>query len=271
LFNAKIIADSVAPDGTRLTTMEITYPRIIHGEVMTHRVFSRNSASSRAIPTELQIQKVKDEPFVPEHFGSKKKGMAPGPSLNGWKEGVARRVWKSSRWAAIGAVRILDKLGVHKSYASRLLEPWMWNTLVVTSTTYDNFFYLRIDPDAQGEIQTIAELMKAAYDMSVPKTRSVGEWHLPYITAEDYPNFQSDPLAFPKISAGRCARVSYDNTHKKEKQQESIQRAQRMLTASKVHWSPFEHQARVMESVNHPYNANFQGQWGQLRAMLENE
>ena len=64
-ISAEIVADSVNEHGNRITTMLLTYPRFIHGEVLTHRMFSRNSASSRAIPFEKMYKMVAEDPFIP--------------------------------------------------------------------------------------------------------------------------------------------------------------------------------------------------------------
>jgi thymidylate synthase ThyX len=64
-IKAKIVADSISPQGHRITTMLLTFPRFILAELNTHRVFSRNSASSRAIPFEKMVKMVEEDPFIP--------------------------------------------------------------------------------------------------------------------------------------------------------------------------------------------------------------
>ena len=65
MIKAKIIADSINSKRCRLTSWVLEYPRFIHAEIMIHRVFSRNAASSRAIPTEKIIQNIIDDPAMP--------------------------------------------------------------------------------------------------------------------------------------------------------------------------------------------------------------
>jgi hypothetical protein len=64
-INAKIVADSLSIHGDRLTTLLITFPRFILAEVNTHRMLSKNTSSSRAIPFEKMIQSVEKDPFIP--------------------------------------------------------------------------------------------------------------------------------------------------------------------------------------------------------------
>src|SRR3954454_17073296 len=92
-FDAKVLADSVSPGGHRLTTVEATFPRFILAEANTHRVFSRNSASSRAIPTERNIERVTLDPFVPETFNQRIKGMGVGDALEAEEAEKARHLW----------------------------------------------------------------------------------------------------------------------------------------------------------------------------------
>lgn len=263
-FSATILADSVSPSGYRLTTMLVTFPRFILAEFNTHRVLSRNSASSRAIPIRKQIKRVIYFPFVPIGFGGAQGGMVAAADLQGWKARTARQMWLKSRWAAIAAAFVLDRLGVHKAFANRLLEPWIWHTVIVTATEWDNLFALRTDEAAQPEFRTIAEMMRNARASSTPKALRVGEWHLPMVKPADG---RLDQL--PWASAGRCARVSFDNHNRMEAVEKSIDRAA-MLSKS-GHWSPFEHQARVANSVTGAASGNLSGDWHQFRKMFDNE
>src|SRR3954452_24195130 len=101
-FEAKVLADSVSPAGQRLTTLEATFPRFVLAEFNTHRVFSRNSASSRAIPVAKQLRRVLDDPYVPIEFGSNKPGMQAGPALAGANRDAAEREWVGGRRAGKG-------------------------------------------------------------------------------------------------------------------------------------------------------------------------
>lgn len=266
-FHADILADSISPLGYRLTTFEITFPRFILAEFNTHRVFSRNSASSRAIPIHKQIERVIHSPFVPLGFGSAQKGMSAGDDLAGWKAWVARQIWLNARWPSAGAAKLLEKLDVHKSFANRLLEPWLWHTVIVTATEWDNFFALRTDEGAQPEIRKIAGMMQAAYWWSRPKTLGIGETHLPLVFPEDKQALSILEQFY--LSAGRCARVSFDRQHDSEGYKKSLDRA-KMLTSS-GHWSPTEHQAMVSKELESHLSGNFQGDWIQWRKTFDHE
>lgn len=236
MYDAKILADSISPDDVRITTFEIVFPRFILAEINTHRVFSRNSASSRAIPTEKIIQRVQDEPFIPETFNKRVKGMGIGDSLQGQDSAHARDAWLYARDRSVQAAQILMNLDVDKSRVNRLLEPFMWHTAIITSTEWRNFYALRTDKNAQPEFQIIANEMLELHKNGSPKKLQYGEWHLPLVHefGEDYD--------LKRLSAGRCARVSYDRQHDSEPYENTLDRAEKLITSG--HMSPTEHQAR---------------------------
>ena len=74
-YNCEILSDSLSPQGNRLTTFKITYPRIIHAEMCRHRILSRNTASSRAIPFEKMVKDVQENPFTPIAWQKNHHGM----------------------------------------------------------------------------------------------------------------------------------------------------------------------------------------------------
>ena len=208
-YAAKIITDSVSEAGDRLTTMEVTFPRMVLAEFNTHRVFSRNSASSRAIPVEKQLQRILDDPFIPVWWGRRQSGMQADHELEGQDLEQARAEWLAARDSAVNHVQRLLELGLHKQITNRLLEPFMWHTVIVTATEWGNFFALRANPMAQPEIRVVAEMMRDVYGESEPVLVRDGEWHLPLIQPEERDGefeFSEDAR---KISAARCARVSY--------------------------------------------------------------
>lgn len=260
-YECKILADSQS-DYARLTTFEVTFPRFILSEVNTHRMLSRNSASSRAIPTETLIQRVLDNPFVPESFGKRVKGMGVGEDLDPEDYEVAKQLWLGSRDAAVVAAKGL--LHVDKSRANRLLEPYMWHTAIISATEWDNFFNLRCHPDAQPEFQHIAKMMRDALGTSTPEFLSPGEWHLPLISSEELGNYPAEELA--KASAGRCARVSYDRHNAEDTVENSVARWEQLCKAG--HWSPGEHPALAMQGYS--TRGNFKA-FSQLRKMYANE
>jgi thymidylate synthase ThyX len=300
-FDAKVLADSRSPAGYRLTTLEATFPRFVLAEFNTHRVFSRNSASSRAIPIAKQLRRVLEDPYVPIEFGSNQPGMQAGPALGGEKREAAEREWLRARDDAVRRVlglvadpgiasgdgdldeilgrveqAIRDKsqpaewLNVHKQVANRLLEPFMWHTVIVTATEWENFFNLRCHPDAQPEIRLVAETMRDAMEASEPHELAEGEWHLPLVRPED--REQVDSLEdLIKISAGRCARVSY-LTHAGVRDLDAdVQLHDRLLESG--HMSPLEHPARPLteaELNESEWSGNFRG-WSPYRKEIAGE
>jgi thymidylate synthase ThyX len=300
-FEAKVLADSRSPAGHRLTTLEATFPRFVLAEFNTHRVFSRNSASSRAIPIAKQMRRVLEDPYVPIEFGSNQPGMQAGPALSGEKRETAEREWLRARDDAVRRVLGLvagpesfspddDLLGVlqeveeairnraqpsewlnvHKQVANRLLEPFMWHTVIVTATEWDNFWNLRCHPDAQPEIRLVAETMRDTAAASEPEEIAEGEWHLPLVRPEDRDQVASIEDLI-KISAGRCARVSY-LTHAGVRDLDAdIELHDRLLESG--HMSPLEHPARPLtpeELESGEWCGNFRG-WRPYRKSISGE
>jgi thymidylate synthase ThyX len=293
-IKSTIIADSTYAFGERITTYELEYPRFIHGELMTHRMFSRNAASSRAIPIDAIIELIESEPAMPVHWGVNQSGMQANtehhhPATCVW-------AWKKAATSSIEQARRLQKLGLHKQVVNRVLEPFQTMKTVVTATEFDNWFHLRNHSDAQPEIKRLAELMYEDYTNSLPNTLKAGEWHLPYVTTEwcaggsgiIYGRTEDGCLTLEeakKVSASCCAQISY------RKSDESLEKALKiwdmLVTMVPVHASPTEHQATPMEDncdsdtrywedgVTHSdkrackWSGNFKG-WIQHRQLLNN-
>lgn len=241
MYRAQIKKDSISEAGVRLTTFEVEFPRFILAEFNTHRVFSRNSASSRAIPIEKQIKKIKEDLFIPLVFGSKQAGMQAGPPLEGDELAHAITEWEIAAHNAVDSAQILMELNVHKQTANRLLEPFMWHTVVVTAVDYENFFDQRVSPLAQPEINQIATLMQGCYNRSTPTELAYGEWHTPYISPQEYDEFGLYTRV--KVSAARCARTSYLTQDGKRDVDKDIKLYERLVTAEPPHYSPLEHVA----------------------------
>lgn len=271
-YAAKIIADSIA-EGVRLTTMEIVFPRIVLAEFNTHRMFSRNSASSRAIPVDKRIAAVRENPFVPESFGKNQKGMQAEATLDEQQSKHAEYRWREACHNALYSAKELAELGVHKQLANRILEPFSWHTVVVTATEWENYFNLRISSLAQPEIRRVSELMRDAMHASTPEPLGMFGWHLPYISAEDHAaSVGIGDLA--RISAARCARVSYLTHDGRRDLVEDLRLADNLATNR--HMSPFEHVACVSrlsagELVTDEFIGNFRAPWRQLRKMMTDE
>jgi hypothetical protein len=276
-YAAEVLADSIGPDGTRIITVQSTFPRFILAEVNTHRVFSRNSASSRAIPpndvtgTDGKIKaglitRVMEHPFVPETFNRRVKGMGVGEELAEEAMQTSRRAWLHARDKAVQAAQILVEQDVDKSRVNRLLEPFMWHTAIITSTEWDNFRALRQpmnsdavpqrDFPAQPEFQIVARMVCDVIDGSTPRELKAGQWHLPKVSDQEMVSIDgvdrgvrivsdadgADAFFWPHVSSGRCARVSFDTQDNYEEPQKSYGRSVGLTKPG--HWSPLEHPAR---------------------------
>lgn len=295
--SAKIIADSISPDGDRLTTMEVKFHRFVLAEFNTHRVFSRNSASSRAIPVAKMLVWVQDDPAMPLFWGKNQPGMAATEELDPISKERAIKVWLRMRDYVIEGVNELHEIGLHKQVANRALEPWMWHTAIVTSTEWTNFFAQRcaINPEngqpfAQPEMAALAFAMQEAYYENAATDVNYGEWHLPYIQDDDWSwamkfgNSNLGVLMCPeattpwdilkKISTGRCARVSYLTHDGIRDPLEDIKLADKLASANPMHPSPFEHIAtpypEYTEGDEPDFLGNFKG-WKQYRHFFSNE
>lgn len=263
-IKATIIADSTYED-KRLTTFELEYPRWIHAELMTHRLFSRNAASSRAIPVKTTAKQIKDDPEMPIEWGKNISGMQSSGELSAWKMYLAGIVWKSTAKMAATSSVILAKLGLHKQWANRVAEWAQTYKVIVTSTDFENFFHLRYHEDAQPEIRELAKLMYETLRANQPNELRKGEWHLPYIHTtrdclgnlmylsepleeldESHPDYNKTRMLptisleiAQKISVSSCAQVSY------RKLDTSIDKAEKifdmLINADVIHASPFEH------------------------------
>lgn len=267
---ANIVADSIY--GTkRIVTIEAQYPRFIHGEVMTHRVFSRNAMSSRAIPVAKMIEQVRSNPAMPIHWGANQAGMQAHAELADATEAI--QSWKRAARQAADIAEHLAAIGLHKQVANRILEPFQWMRTLITSTEWDNFFELRCHPDAQPEFQHLAHMMRAAIESSTPVARLPVEgapdsWHLPYVRDAERRLFRTDVLL--KLSTARCARVSYlthDGANPDVDQDLALY--ERLVGSTPIHASPCEHQA-FPAKFSTDTSRNFRG-WVQHRALIDHK
>lgn len=287
MISAKVIADSISPTDVRILTMQLEYPRFIHGELMTHRVFSRNAASSRAIPVKKMLEQVENNPAVPCFWGKNQPGMQAREELEHWEpkqerywdghstsnvtvyspRAEAQQEWLAAARSAVDHARRMESLGVHKQIVNRILEPWQWMQTIVTATEWGNFYNLRRHPDAQPEFKALAETMWDATNASKPIELKLGEWHLPYVDIEEYllgGGLVSTLDEMKKWSTARCARVSFLNHDKSNPVAEKdVALADQLRTSG--HFSPFEHQA-TPGSCSEMY-ANFRG-WKSYRYEL---
>jgi len=276
-ITAKVIEDSISPSKSRLTTMVLSYPRWIHSEFMTHRVFSRNAASSRAIPVATMIDRAVNHTAMPVYWGKNQKGMQAAEEISADAQFFATKLWKEAAQSAANYALKLQELGVHKQITNRLIENFQNIEVVVTSTKWANFYALRNHPDAQPEIKTLAAEMVKAHRASVPKALSEYDWHLPFVTPAER-SALTDIIAC-RVSAARCARVSYlkhDGTT--PSLGDDLELFNRLVARDIKHASPTEHQARPKRYFSgmddrdlYILTGNFGSDWVQFRKTLEGE
>lgn len=280
MISAKIICDSVSgSNNNRITTFELEYPRFIHSELMTHRMFSRNAASSRAIPITKMMDMVLEAPATPVEWGLNQAGMQ-AKEVHANPE-VCKAIWELAAQQAVHSAEALQNLGLHKQIVNRVLEPFQTMKTIVTGTEFDNFFWLRCHKDAQPEIHVLADLMYEEYINSTPQKLKEGEWHLPYIDinleklgyteenwlkVKEFDGFNGTRQEYlldlmgitleqaKKISASCCAQVSY------RKLDESLDKAikiyDQLVTMTPVHASPFEHLATPIPECEWNFSLN---------------
>lgn len=266
MIRAEIVADSISPAGVRLTTFSLWYPRYIHGEVMTHRVFSRNASSSRAIPVKKMIDGILDNPVIPVHWGKNQSGMQADEELPLNARNECLKTWLEARDYAVESARKLISLGLHKQIANRILEPWQHMATIITSTEWANFFALRTDRGAAPDIQELARQMYEKMHYRGPKRIEYREWHLPFLRQNELASLDENTAL--KVSTARCARVSYLNHEGKPTTlEEDLGLYNRLVGQQPLHASPAEHQATPIPSG---WSGNFYG-WCQHRKLLENE
>lgn len=258
---AVVVADSISPDGVRITTFQLRYWRPIHSELMTHRVFSRNAGSSRARPSAKIIEQVLTDPWGPIHWGLNEPGMQANEEMDMMAKDAAKMVWKRAAEAAAMNASSLVNIKAHKQIINRLLEPFTYIDVLVTTTSFANWDALRDHKDAQPEIQDLARKMKAARDSSTPTFVGYGGWHLPYITPEDWkeaerfcqvgritrdmPSWEEKLEIVRKISVARCARVSYKAFDRTVAPiEKDLELFHKILGTNPLHASPAEHQAK---------------------------
>ena len=257
-ISAQVIADSITKEGIRLTTFEIEVHRFVWSEFMTHRVFSRNSESSRAIPVKNRIQRTLENPAMPIHWGQNQPGMQADGEITPEKQAAAIAIWRACANDVARYAKALEEMQVHKQVVNRLLEPFAMNKAVFSATEMSNFIDLRLHKDADPHIYELARCINDARNASTPKLKLRDEWHLPY--AEDIADLETAI----KVSASCCAQVSY------RKLDTSIEKAldiyNKLVNGKPVHASPFEHQATP--AIN-PwiFRRNFKG-WVQQREIL---
>lgn len=271
-IKAKVILDSIH-DRSRVTTVVCEVPKFLIAEINTHRALVKNSASSRAIPTNRLIKQITDDPVIPIFWGKNKPGMEASESIEDTQAAID--IWLEARCKALEFAKRLNDLGVHKQTVNRLLEPWMASKVILTGQFWANFFALRVSEHAQPEFDLLAGLILREIKNSTPVKR---EEHIPFTLGDEV--VQDKRVAnvaklldfIPKgkrmgiatrlmISTARCARVSYLNHDGKIEIDKDLDLAQRLLEHG--HMSPFEHQCLLKYDDISDY-------WGKFRFELPN-
>lgn len=282
MFHGEVLNE---PSIKRITTFELQYPRFIHSELMTHRVFSRNAASSRAIPYEKMLEQCN---ALPIDYGKNKSGMQSSTDAS-IDASTVQDIILSMREHVFEGTNKLSQLGCHKQLFNRYLEPFQMMKTIVTATEFENFFWLRDHEAADPTIHELARCMKECFKRSIPQTLTKGQWHLPYIytyhtpdnTVSYHINETGRVLTLTLeeakiVSMARCAAVSYRNTDYTLSKSKTV--FLRLIGDDRKHWSAMEHQATPIisdwqEGVTHKdrnndqWSGNFKG-WIQLRQLL---
>lgn len=274
-IKVKVICDSISEQGIRITTFEVEAPRIILAEINTHKAISKNCSSTRAITLSKAIEQVQENGFEPLYWGKKKTGMSAEQEISNTFS--AKGFWENAKRNAITSVEHLDNIEVHKQITGRLLEPFQMVKQVLTATDWDNFFNLRIHPDAQPEICMLAYKMYKAVEESKPYELKEGEYHLPYVETEHWGedikyfvfevSFDYDQsygmkcekyLTLDeaiKISAASCASVSYRTEGMTLEKADKI--FDMLIKAEVLHASPFEHLATPIKDEQEIENSDY--------------
>lgn len=267
----RVVADSITDGGCRLITMLWEYARNIHAEVMTHRVLSRNLASSRAISMSIMRKRIEEAPAVPVWWGQNQKGMQADHELADVE--IARDWWLRGRDMMLKHHEEGERLGLHKQIVNRVVEPWMQAVGLISATDLANLFHLRKHRDAEPTFQVLATCAWELFHNHMPQYIAPGGWHIPFVDNDDlqWAKAMEDLL---KLSVGRCARTSYLTHDGRRDRDEDIALHDRLARAAsegidQMHASPFEHQAQasVFKGLS---CGNFKG-WIQYRKMFKHE
>lgn len=263
---AKIVlaSKSALTPALPLITMHLHYPDIIHGEVMTHRVFSRNARSMRAVPIKTMVEEVRNDPFVPWHWGKNQRGMQASEECNtriptdfiplelDCNDLDREEAWRHAARAAAGFAEAFGEAGYHKQVANRLIAPFTWKHTLITSTSWANFLHLRDHDDAEPHFHDLAAMVRQALAEAEYQILKPGQWHLPYISESDYDAAHTAPdesgtdpgiQLLQKISVARSARISYAPFDGDASIERELERYDLLVGSSPLHASPTEHQA----------------------------
>lgn len=271
-ITARVVQASESVHGKKIITFELEYPRFVHSELLTHRMFSRNAMSSRAVPVKKMIDQVMKDPAMPVHWGKNQSGMQADEECDNdvwnWNNDVRMsrdEAWRNCAIELAMHANTFSESGYHKQIVNRLIEPFQKMKTVVTATEWYNFFELRCHKDAQPEIKLLAELMRECYEEAEFMPLNSGEWHVPYVNRQrcsdtgnlyyylDEDTDVSDINAL-KVSASCCAQVSYRALD--DSLDKALDIYDRLVTSKPIHASPFEHQAMAPSSINFAFKTD---------------
>jgi hypothetical protein len=256
-ISCTVIADSVTA-GSRMVTLELEYPRFIHSELMTHRMLSKNAASSRAIPIKKMHETITDKTATPVHWGKNQPGMSAKEEVDDLVKQGSIELWNSARDSMLHHSKVMSDTGLHKQIANRITEPFQMMKTVISGTEWANLIWLRHHADAQPEFFELTDCIVKALDKSQSILLTAGEWHVPYVTVKrddfgilrylDSNEQEMSKEDAIKVSSSCCAQVSY------RRNDDSLEKARdifaRLIDSEPIHASPIEHQATPMKFKN---------------------
>lgn len=236
------------------------------------------------LTTNCMYRMISEDPVIPMKWGAEQSGMQTGGEIAEELRPKAQAIWLNAMKNALASADELATLGVHKSLCNRLTEPWMWITVLMTATEWKNFFRLRCHPDAEIHFQKIAGMIRYEIARSTATRLNFFEWHTPFVDNEEKKEIEgahrSGALIVPvemtaldcikRISAGRCARLSYLTHEGKRDWGLDIALATKLIVRPDdvIHASPLEHVARSADKScrSGPYRG-----WFQYRKEFHNE
>ena len=264
---------------TAIATLRCTYPRYIHSEVMTHRMFSRNSASSRATPTKVFLERIRNNPAFFTQLGINQSGMNASKVLDEKQAEEFKAEWLEMANLVVDKVESwTEKYNLHKQVVNRILEPFMMTTTIITATEWDNFFMTRLAEGVEPTMYDLADCMlnalvnaKVLCDTQNQEYSTIAwrHMHLPFVDIEEIQNEALEDCV--KHSVARCARCTIMSNVTKQKStlEEDSKLFDRLISATPTHASPFEHQAAATKSREAYFN--LRGGWMSYRYFLENQ
>jgi hypothetical protein len=253
-ISCTVVADSVC-SGSRMITLELEYPRFIHAELMTHRMLSKNAASSRAIPIKKMHETITEKTAMPVHWGKNQPGMSAKEEVSDLVKEASIGLWNSARDSMLHHSYVMSDMGIHKQIANRITEPFQMMKTVISGTEWANLIWLRHHADAQPEFFELTDCIVKCLEQSESILIVAGEWHTPYVHrfrdnkgVLQYLDSTGEKLSKDdaiKVSSSCCAQVSY------RKNDDSLEKAKnifaRLIESEPIHASPIEHQATPMK------------------------